>query len=90
MPGSLGLPIVDHPEDPSLTDGAEAAEGYVATVLGLRAGRCPPSRASVARSIAILADVVRDVPGARLHLTHVSTAASLAQVRGREGRRACR
>ena len=32
-------------------------------------------------AIAILADVVRDVPGARLHLTHVSTAASLAQVR---------
>ena len=34
--GSLGLAIVDHPEDASLTEGAEAAEGYVATVLGLR------------------------------------------------------
>ena len=32
--GALGLPIVDHPEDPSLTEGAEAGEGYVATVLG--------------------------------------------------------
>jgi dihydroorotase len=29
----------------------------------------------------VLADVVPDVPAARLHLTHVSTAASLAQVR---------
>jgi dihydroorotase len=37
--GSLGLPVIDHPEDPSLTDGAEAAEGYVATVLGLKPGR---------------------------------------------------
>jgi dihydroorotase len=79
--GSLGLPVVDHPEDPSLTEGAEAAEGYVATVLGLRGWPASAEAGSVARSIAILADVVGDVPGARLHLTHVSTAASLAQVR---------
>ena len=79
--GSLDLPIVDHPEDPSLTDGAEAAEGYVATVLGLRGWPGSAESGSVARSIAILADVVRDVPGARLHLTHLSTAESLAQVR---------
>ena len=79
--GALGLPVIDHPEDPSLTEGAEAAEGYVATVLGLRGWPASAESGSVARSIAILADVVRDVPGARLHLTHVSTAASLAQVR---------
>ena len=34
--GALGLPIVDHPEDATLTDGAEANDGFVATVLGLR------------------------------------------------------
>ena len=34
--GALGLPIVDHPEEPTLTDGAEANDGFVATVLGLR------------------------------------------------------
>ena len=79
--GALGLPIVDHPEDPSLTEGAEAAEGYVATVLGLKGWPGSAEAASVARSIAILADVVRDVPGARLHLTHVSTAAALSHVR---------
>ena len=79
--GALGLPIVDHPEDPSLTEGAEAAEGYVATVLGLRGWPGSAEAGSVARAIAILADVVGDVPGARLHLTHVSTAASLAHVR---------
>ncbi len=79
--GALGLPIVDHPEDLSLTEGAEAAEGYVATVLGLRGWPGSAEAGSVARSIAILADVVGDVPGARLHLTHVSTAASLAHVR---------
>lgn len=79
--GALGLPIVDHPEDASLTAGAEASEGYVATVLGLKGWPTAAEAGSVARSIAILADVVRDVPGARLHLTHVSTAASLDHVR---------
>ncbi len=79
--GALGVPIVDHPEDHSLTEGAEASEGYTATVLGLKGWPVAAEAGSVARSIAILADVVRDVPGARLHLTHVSTAASLAHVR---------
>jgi dihydroorotase len=79
--GALGLPIIDHPEDPSLTKGAEASEGYVATVLGLRGWPVAGEAAAVARAIEILADTVGDVPGARLHLTHVSTAASLAHVR---------
>jgi dihydroorotase len=79
--GALGLPILDHPEDPTLTEGAEASEGYVATVLGLKGWPIAAEASSVARSIAILADVVRDVPDARLHLTHVSTGAALAHVR---------
>ncbi len=79
--GALELPILDHPEEPALTAGAEASEGYVATVLGLRGWPVAAEASSIARSIAILADVVRDVPGARLHLCHVSTAASLAHVR---------
>jgi dihydroorotase len=78
--GSLGLPVIDHPEDATMTDGAEASEGYVATVLGLKGWPIAAEAGSVARSIAILADVVRDVPTARLHLTHVSTAAALDQV----------
>ncbi len=79
--GSLGLPIIDHPEDPTLTAGAEASEGYVATVMGLKGWPVAGEAGAVARAIAILADTVVDVPGARLHLTHVSTAASLAHVR---------
>jgi dihydroorotase len=79
--GALGLPIVDHPEDPSLTEGAEASEGYVATVLGLKGWPVAAESASVARAIAILAEVVAEVPGARLHLTHVSTRAALDHVR---------
>ncbi|MFP5343841.1 MAG: dihydroorotase [Candidatus Limnocylindria bacterium] len=79
--GALGLPIVDHPEDATQTDGAEANEGYVATVLGLRGWPAAAEAAAVARAVAVLAEVVADVPGARLHVTHVSTAASLALIR---------
>jgi dihydroorotase len=79
--GGFGLPIVDHPEDASQTEGAEANEGFVATVLGLRGWPAAAEEAAVARDLAILADVCRDVAGARLHLTHVSTAGALDLVR---------
>jgi dihydroorotase len=72
--GGLGLPLVDHPEDLELTSGAEAHDGLVATVLGLKGWPAAAESNAVARDIAILAEVVRDVPGARLHLTHLSTA----------------
>ena len=79
--GMLGLPLVDHPEDPSLTAGAEANDGLIATVLGLRGWPAAAEAGAVGRDLAILADVVREVPNARLHLTHLSTAASLELVR---------
>ena len=79
--GGLGLPLVDHPEDLELTAGAEAHDGLVATVLGLKGWPAAAESNAVARDIAILAEVVRDVPGARLHLTHLSTAGSLDAVR---------
>jgi dihydroorotase len=78
---ALGLPIVDHAEDGSQTEGAEANEGFIATVLGLRGWPAAAEEAAVARDLAILAEVARDVPGARLHLTHLSTAGSLDLVR---------
>jgi dihydroorotase len=79
--GALGLPIVEHAEDRSITTGAEANEGYVATVLGLRGWPAAAEESAVARDLALLAEVVRDVPAARLHLTHVSTAAAIELVR---------
>jgi dihydroorotase len=79
--GALSLPVVDHAEDASLTEGAEANEGFVATVLGLRGWPAAAEEAAVARDLAILADVSRDVPGARLHLTHLSTSGALELVR---------
>jgi dihydroorotase len=77
----FGLPVVDHPEDASQTDGAEANDGLVATVLGLRGWPAAAEAAAVARDLAVLDEVRRDVPGARLHLTHVSTAAAIDLIR---------
>jgi dihydroorotase len=79
--GALGLPIVEHAEDATLTAGAEANEGHVATVLGLRGWPVAAEFAAVARALALLDDVRSDVPGARLHVTHVSTGVSLELIR---------
>ncbi len=79
--GVLGLPVVDHAEESTLTEGAEAADGYVATVLGLRGWPAAAEVMAVARDIAVLTDVLRDVSGARLHLAHLSTIGALELVR---------
>jgi dihydroorotase len=79
--GMVGLPLIDHPEDSSLTTGAEAHDGLVASVLGLRGWPSAAEEAAVARDLALLAEVRREVPAARLHLTHVSTRASLELIR---------
>ncbi len=84
--GQLGLPIVDHPEDLALTVGAEAGDGLVATVLGLRGWPVAAEASAVARDIALLEDVLPDVPGARLHLTHVSTAAAFQHIAAAKAR----
>ena len=83
--GALGLPLVEHAEDATQTAGAEANDGFVATVLGLRGWPAAAEETAVARDLAILAEVVRDVPAARLHLTHLSTAGALDLVRRAKG-----
>jgi dihydroorotase len=79
--GMLGRPIVEHAEDSDLTAGAEANEGTVAAVLGLKGWPAAAEVGAVERAIAILADVLADEPRARLHLTHLSTAGALDAVR---------
>ena len=79
--GALGIPVMIAADDAALTAGAEANEGYVATVIGLRGAPAAAESGAVAAAIDILAGVVRDEPRARLHLGHLSTAASLAHVR---------
>jgi dihydroorotase len=50
-------------------------------VLGLRGWPVAAESAAVSRALALLADARTDVPAARLHLTHVSTGASLELIR---------
>ena len=79
--GMLGLPVVEHAEDLELTAGAEANEGYVASVMGLAGWPTAAEVNAVSRDLAVLADALADEPRARLHLTHLSTAAALDLVR---------
>ena len=79
--GMLGRPIVEHAEDIDLTSGAEAHEGYVASVLGLAGWPAAAEANAIARDLGVLAAALRDEPRARLHLTHVSTRAGLDLVR---------
>ena len=79
--GPFGTPIFEHAEDPGLTAGAEAHEGVVSAILGLKGWPVAGEEAAVARDLAILAAVLPDARGARLHLTHLSTAPALDLVR---------
>jgi dihydroorotase len=71
----LGLPVIDHCEDPALAGGV-MHEGWVATRLGLRGVPAAAEEAMVARDISLVG-----LTGARVHLAHVSTAGSVELVR---------
>ena len=82
---AAGIPLIEHCEDPALTVGGEAADGLVASRLGLRSWPATGELRAVESAIAVLRDVVAAAPTARLHLTHLSTAAALAVVRTAQG-----
>jgi dihydroorotase len=72
----LGLPIIDHCEDPSLSAAGEINEGEVSQ--RLRVSGIPNSSedVSVARDL-----ILAEATGARLHVAHLSTARALEMVR---------
>jgi dihydroorotase len=72
----LGLPLIEHAEDPQLAAGALMRGGPTATRLGLAGWPSSAELTVVERDIALAAET-----GARLHLTHLSTGASLDAVR---------
>jgi len=65
---SFGLPIIDHCEDKSLTEGASMNEGFMSTTLGLKGMPNEAESIIIERDIALAA-----LAGARLHVAHVST-----------------
>jgi dihydroorotase len=82
---AAGISLIEHCEVPTLTAGGEAADGLVASRLGLRPWPATGELHAVESAIDVLRDVVSSAPTARLHLTHLSTAAALAAVRSAQG-----
>ncbi len=83
--GALGMPVVVHPDEPSLSAGAEANEGLPATILGLQGASAAAEVSAVARAVAVLRQVSAEAPPdvrPHLHLAHVSVAGSLDVIRG--------
>jgi dihydroorotase len=72
----LGLPLIEHAEDSELAAGALMRSGAAATRLGLAGWPASAELTMVERDIALAAET-----GARLHLTHLSTAAAVEAVR---------
>jgi len=72
----LGIPLVAHEEDPSLSDGGVMHEGFISTVLGMKGIPAASEETMVARDV-ILAGMAR----AHLHVAHLSTAGAVQSVR---------
>jgi dihydroorotase len=74
--GSLGLPVIDHCEDISLAAGGVMREGPRSIRLGLKGIPAASESICVGRDVEVAA-----ITGARLHIAHLSTRASLDYVR---------
>ncbi len=79
--GPLGLPLIEHPEDPGLAAGTVMRGGPLATRLGLAGWPASAELTVVQRDLALAEET-----GGRLHLTHLSTAAALESVRAAKAR----
>jgi dihydroorotase len=77
----IGLPLIEHAEDPELAAGGVMRAGPTATRLGLP-GWVPEAEVRVVERDIALAEAA----GARLHLTHLSAAGSLEAVRAAKRR----
>src|SRR3982750_687191 len=74
--GMLGVPIVNHCEDPSLKGDGVAHEGFYAARLGLRGIPGEAESVMVERDISLA-----EVAGAHVHIAHMSARQSLRAVR---------
>ena len=79
---SLNVPIVSHCEDLTLKGKGQMNEGANSTRFGLRPIPPQTEEIMVARDIALA-----ELTGARLHIAHVSTEASLRHIRAAKKRR---
>ena len=75
------VPVIDHCEDLNLTDGGVMFEGAVSMALGLKGIPSASESVMVARDLALAS-----LTGGRLHLAHISTAASVHLIREAKSR----
>jgi dihydroorotase len=74
--GMLGVPIIDHCEDPSLKGDGVVHEGFYASALGLR------GIPGAAESVMVERDVsLAELTGAHVHIAHMSARQSMRAVR---------
>ena len=79
--GMLGVPVIDHCEDPSLKGEGVAHEGFHAARLGLRGIPGAAESIMVERDIAL-----SELTGARCHVAHMSARQSVRAVRDAKAR----
>lgn len=72
----FGLTVIDHCEEPTLTEKAPMNEGPVATLLGLRGWPAAAETVMVERDIHLA-----ELTGGRVHIAHLSTAGAVEAVR---------
>jgi dihydroorotase len=72
----VGLPVIEHCEDPALSDGGVMHEGTWSAVLGLQGIPAVSEEAVVARDLVLAGET-----GAHLHIAHLSTAGSVELIR---------
>jgi dihydroorotase len=73
---AFSLPVIDHCEEPALSQGAAMNEGPVAMLLGLRGAPAAGEAIVVERDLQLA-----ELAGGRLHVAHISTAAGVDAVR---------
>ena len=77
----LGLPVIQHCEDPAITGDAVAHEGWVSERLGLAGAPAAAEETLAARDIELAA-----LTGGRLHLAHVSASGTPELIRQAKAR----
>jgi dihydroorotase len=73
---AFDLTVIDHCEEPTLSQGASMNEGPVATVLGLRGAPAAGEAMVVERDV-----MLAELTGGKVHIAHLSAAASVDAVR---------
>jgi dihydroorotase len=73
---NFGLPIIQHPEEPSLAAGGQVNEGEIATRLGLKGIPVAAEVIMIERDLRLV-----ELTQGRYHVGHVSTAAGIDAIR---------